>query len=125
MNHACRWHLLALVALVSATSVARAQSTGKSCNHGHTQLALNQCADDEFKAADHRLTGTYDRLLLAVSDSSRQALLRTAHEAWIVFREKQCRFEASVYEGGSMQPMQYFACMAVITREQNRHLRAL
>jgi uncharacterized protein YecT (DUF1311 family) len=88
-------------------------------------LALNQCASDEFKEADRRLTSTYGKLLAAIPDSGRQSMLRSAQAAWMAFRDKQCGFEASAYEGGSMQPMQHAACLAVITRDRDKQLREL
>jgi uncharacterized protein YecT (DUF1311 family) len=86
---------------------------------------LNQCANDEFKEAERRLTSTYSRLLAAIPDSGRQSALKSAHAAWVAYREKQCGFEASAYDGGSMKPMQHAACLAVITRDRDHQLREL
>ena len=116
---------IAAVSLLCFSIAAKAQANPKPCSRGHTQAALNACAADDFKVADGQLKIVYDRLDAALADSSRQRALKEAHDAWLVFREKQCRFEASAFEGGSVQPMQYYACLAAVTSSRAKELRVL
>ena len=116
---------IAVIAVAALSTATDAQTPTKPCVHGVTQTALNQCADEDFKAADRRLLILYQRLSVALADSSRRSALKSAEVAWTLFRDKQCRFEASAYEGGSMQPMQYSACMAAISVVRANELRKL
>jgi uncharacterized protein YecT (DUF1311 family) len=117
--------IAASLSLLCCPIGAKAQANAKPCSHGHTQAALNACAADDFKVAEGRLKIVYEQLAAALADSSRQRALKEAHDGWVVFREKQCRFEASAFEGGSMQPMQYYACLAAATSSRAKELRVL
>ncbi|MFM5077672.1 lysozyme inhibitor LprI family protein, partial [Aeromonas caviae] len=51
--------------------------------------------------------------------------LRTAQRAWITFRDAQCRYEAGVYEGGSMAPMVHSSCLTQLTEARTKDLNTL
>lgn len=51
--------------------------------------------------------------------------LRTAQRAWIAFRDAQCRYEAGVYEGGSMAPMVHSSCLTQLTEARTKDLNTL
>lgn len=85
---------------------------------GETQVEMSACAAAAAKAADTRLNAAYARLQLTPE-------LKSAERAWIAFRDAQCAYEASVYEGGSIQPMTYSLCLERVTKARTAELAAL
>ena len=72
------------------------------------QAGLDQCADVDFKQADHALNAAYDQILgrLKTDDRLRQALV-AAEKAWIAFRDAECIFRADPSQEGSIWPMEH------------------
>jgi uncharacterized protein YecT (DUF1311 family) len=91
------------------------------CPEAHTQLDMNQCADAQYRKADVELNRAYQQLVRASGSSD--AKLKAAQLAWLKFRDAECDYEASLYEGGSMMPMVYSFCLRDVTTERTRQLR--
>jgi uncharacterized protein YecT (DUF1311 family) len=87
------------------------------------QPAMNACASEEYGRQDARLNATY-RAVMAVHSVKEQAGLRIAQRRWIVARDRKCRAERAEYEGGSMAPLIYYACMADETIGRTAWLKA-
>ena len=85
---------------------------------------LNANAAQDMQRADRALNTQYAATMGRLSPASR-TLLRTAQRTWISFRDQQCRFEASGVQGGSAYPMVHSTCIARLTTERTRQLRAL
>lgn len=72
-------------------------------------INLRKCANDELQRQDMRLNRLYKKLLGATEPSGREKL-KSAQFAWIQFRDRQCEFEASSEQQGSMVPLLITSC---------------
>ena len=89
-----------------------------------TQMEMNQCAAQALEQADQELNRVYTQYRADLSAKDRQAL-KQVQLAWIKFRDLDCERIASVYDGGSMQPMVRSNCLAERTRERISHLEQM
>ncbi len=102
------------------------------CRKIQSQAELNQCTEKKYKAADAQLLKVYQAYLQQLQKNldaaqtpadkaqSTKTLddLKAAQLAWINYREAQCKAEADIYAGGSIQPSMYSACMETLTRNR-------
>jgi uncharacterized protein YecT (DUF1311 family) len=91
------------------------------CPEAHTQLDMSRCADAQYRKADAELNRVYQQLVRASGGSD--AKLKAAQLAWLKFRDAECDYEASQYEGGSMKPMVYSFCLGGVTAARTNQLR--
>jgi uncharacterized protein YecT (DUF1311 family) len=92
------------------------------CSGATTQAELNGCTAAQAKRADRQLNETYQRVLAKYRESGPRRALVDAELQWIRFRDAECRFSASRYNGGSIAPMIYSEC---VTRLTNARTQAL
>ncbi|MNG13789.1 hypothetical protein D3C84_974900 [compost metagenome] len=85
---------------------------------------MNICAFQDYQRADARLNAAYKKQV-ATLDKAQLGRLRTAQRAWITFRDAQCRYEAGVYEGGSMAPLVHSSCLTKLTEQRTKDLISL
>ena len=105
---------------VAATPVARAAG----CGTESTQGGANECAGQEFKAADAALNATYGRIVARLADETdARQLLTKAQRAWVAFRDAECKFSAAGAQGGSIYPMIASACQIDLTKARTESLR--
>lgn len=76
---------------------------------GETTAGLLRCYGAEALAWTAVLDGALAR---AMEDERRVAALGAAQEAWRLWRDAECRYQASLYEGGSLAPVLAGACNA-------------
>ncbi|HEH9431824.1 TPA: DUF1311 domain-containing protein [Aeromonas sobria] len=88
-----------------------------------TQAAMNICAMQDYTKADAELNAAY-KTLVATLDKDQLGRLKTAQRAWITFRDAQCRYEAGVYEGGSIAPLVHSSCLTKLTEQRTKDLIA-
>ena len=95
------------------------------CNNSfaQTQMEMNQTANASFKKADAELNKVYKQLI-AMLDQSEKPLLIQAEKDWVKFRDSHCKFEASQYEGGSIQPLIYSTCLEELTKKRIAQIKA-
>jgi len=93
------------------------------CGDKETQLEMNRCALAVYQAADQELTRIYSSLLAKVSDKGKQSL-RAIERVWIAYRDKECAFETSGTEGGTIHAFVAAQCLTRITRTHVLELRA-
>lgn len=91
--------------------------------HAQTQAEMNQTAAKGYYKADAELNKVY-KVLLSKLDEKGKSLLIKAENDWIKYRDSHCKFEASFYEGGSMQPMIYSGCLESVTMDRIKELKA-
>lgn len=92
-----------------------------NCNNAQTQVEINQCAQISYQNADKKLNQVYQKLVPTLSSSSKKKLV-TAQQAWIKFRDANCEFETSQYEGGTIAPTIYFGCLEQTTQQRTQQL---
>ncbi len=113
----------AFVLLLFAPALrARGQSAVDPCTEGTSPQQM-ACAERDFRAASDRLKGARAELYKALEPRSRLKV-RAAERLWLSYRKSNCAAEASIYEGGTIQPLIELRCMARVTRERADELKA-
>ncbi|MEH1792543.1 MULTISPECIES: lysozyme inhibitor LprI family protein [unclassified Nostoc] len=93
-----------------------------NCNNPQTQVAINECARLSYQNADKKLNQAYKQLLPTLENSRKQKLI-AAQVVWVKFRDANCEFERSKYEGGSIAPTIYFGCLENTTKLRTKQLQ--
>jgi uncharacterized protein YecT (DUF1311 family) len=112
--------------LLSVKASSRRQSVGEPpCGKHGTQAEANACSRLDYEKAEAEMRGVYRRLTheLAGRAGEGRRKLEKAQSLWLRYRKANCESEASIYEGGSIRPAVYNACLAGITRERTSRLR--
>ncbi|MBX9409084.1 lysozyme inhibitor LprI family protein [Pseudomonas baetica] len=87
------------------------------CANASDQATMNQCAGQDFKAADKELNTVYQQITGRLKDNpDSKKLLVNAQRAWIGFRDAECAFSSSGVAGGSVYPLIYSSCMTAVTK---------
>ena len=103
------------------TSVAHA---AVDCANASDQATMNQCAGQEYKAADKELNAVYQQITARLKDNAEgKKLLVSAQRAWIGFRDAECNFSASGVAGGSVYPLIYSNCVTSVTKVRTEALK--
>ena len=129
-----RLRALGLVVIVIAlASVAAAQGKGNPdqtlpCwNKAQAQPELNDCANQEFAAADKEMNDVYGKLVASMKDDPDSlASFKKAQRAWVAFRDAEV---AALYpsgpDAGSATPMCDSLEMAHLTRQRTAELKRI
>ena len=117
--------MLLLLLLAPHAPAARAQAEEEDPCHPDAQRSpqLMACAERGFKEAAAELKRARDDFYADLGPRSR-AKFRGAERLWLGYRRSNCDAEASVYEGGTIQPLVQLRCMARVTRERAAELKA-
>lgn len=108
----------ALVAAAFA-SILAPSAHADACADAKDQATLNQCAAQEYKAADAALNAQFHEIRKRLgSDAATRALLRDSERAWVAFRDAECTFAASATAGGTAYPMTYDSCLTELTKQR-------
>lgn len=105
--------------LLAASAIA-----AENCKDPQSQLAMNACAGKEYEREDARLNKTYKELT-AKLEKDRREKLKEIQLAWIKYRDLQCDFDSSAYEGGTMYSLVRSSCLSQMTKQRNKDLKAL
>jgi uncharacterized protein YecT (DUF1311 family) len=120
--------LILVICPLSLSAPAQKRGAEKSPCEGTsgTQAEANACARDRHARAEAEMKRVYEQLMseLAGYEGTEQQKLREAQTLWLQYRDANCESEASIYEGGSIRPAVYSTCLASMTRERTRRLRA-
>ena len=114
--------LLLVPVFLSGAASAQKHALQVSCTDPQTQYEMNVCADRKYKAADAELNRVYNRLASMLEDKER-AKLKATEVSWLKYRDDNCDYESSLYEGGSMRPAVYSSCMERMTKARTAELR--
>lgn len=96
---------------------------GLDCKSPQTQAAINTCASSSAEAADQKLNQVYQQLKSVLKGSQREKLLIDAELMWVRFRDTNCAFERSSYQGGSIAPSIYYSCIEQMTKQRTEQLK--
>ena len=94
-----------------------------SNSFAQTQSEMNVAANANYKKADAQLNKVYKQLM-SILDKKEKPLLIQAEKDWMKFRDSHCKFEASQYEGGSIQPLIYWTCVEELTKKRIAEIKA-
>lgn len=121
-----------LVVLSCLTLPCAAQDV--DCANAVTQMDMNQCAYDDWEAADTQLNAVYKQAMallktwdadLPADEKGGAEALKEAQRAWIIFRDKACEAEGYAMKGGSAEPLLVYGCMRELTEERVGHLKRM
>ncbi len=117
---------LSILSIVVYANMARGSSAkiaeSINCNNPQTTLEMRHCASQSYEKADKQLNQVYRQLKPKLSPSRQKKLVET-QLAWIEFRDKNCKFEASHVEGGSLEPVLELLCLVEMTEERVKDLQ--
>lgn len=85
------------------------------CKAPSTQKQMNDCAYEEFLAANAGYAEGNQFVSSKLSGKQRD-LFRRAQTSWIAYRTATCAFESSAVQGGSARGMVNWQCAARMTR---------
>ena len=100
------------------------QALADDCANANTQIEMNTCAAEQYKAADAKLNETYQNALKRAAPTQRD-LLKKAQISWITLRAADCALLSSGTEGGSVQAMITSQCLTDKTNEREAFLASL
>jgi uncharacterized protein YecT (DUF1311 family) len=104
---------------------APAWAASPDCADPQSQMALDQCALQDFKAADANLGATYRQVMARLKGNPDQAkLLVHAQRAWLAFRDADCAFQGSGVAGGSAYPMIVTQCRTLLTTQRTGEIKS-
>jgi uncharacterized protein YecT (DUF1311 family) len=104
------------------------------CANAMAQADLNQCAYQDWEAADAALNDAYQEAMALLQDwdanlpeeeQGGAEALKEAQRAWITFRDKACEAEGFAMKGGSAEPLLVYGCMRLLTEERTNHLTSM
>lgn len=82
---------------------------------GDSTGGMRQCLGAEARAWTAVLDGAVAR---AREDEARAAALGQAEEAWRLWRDAECRYQGSIYAGGSLESVVAGDCYASLTADR-------
>lgn len=113
---------LSLLLGTIALPVLAQSPTKVNCQNATSTPEINECARQEFEAADKRLNQLYRQLITRLQGSSKRQQLVNAQLAWIKYRDAACNFEK--WDGGTGEAYSYEFCRTRITRQRNADLES-
>jgi uncharacterized protein YecT (DUF1311 family) len=119
--------LLLLVAFICCGSIARAQhmnSAGAPCRNVAVTVAMENCFDKAYKAADSGLNQMYSQISKVLQPDDLQRL-KVVQRLWIEFRDATCMAESDLYNGGTASAPAYSACLEELARQRTADLKTI
>lgn len=116
-------NLMSLAIGIASMFVTGAMAA-EDCKDPVSQMAMNICSGQDYKRADATLNKSY-KVLVAKLEKDRRDQLKKVQIAWIKYRDLQCEFDSSKYDGGSMAPLVHSSCLTRITQQRNKNLEAM
>ena len=98
------------------------EETALNCDNAQTQSEINDCAALQAQAADKKLNEVYQQLRAKIQGSPQEAQLIEAQQQWIKFRDTDCEYAKSQYEGGSIVPTIEAGCITRLTEQRTKDL---
>lgn len=93
------------------------------CDGDLTQTELNICSFKEYQAADKTLNKTYNQYLTTLNTTQKKQF-KTVQLNWIKYKESDCKYQSSAYQGGSIQPLVENSCLTEKTKQRTQELKA-
>jgi uncharacterized protein YecT (DUF1311 family) len=113
-----------VIILVLVPAGAGAQAAEDPCDpEAQRSTQLLACAERKFREAAAELKRVRAELYEDLEPRSR-VRLRSAERLWLGYRKSNCDTEASIYEGGTIQPLIQLRCMTRLTLERADELKA-
>ncbi len=96
------------------------------CKDPMTQFDMNLCSRRDYEKADAELNKVYKQLMLELAgfEKDHRPKFQEAQSLWLKYRDANCDSEALIYQGGTIRPTVYYSCLASVTRERTRGIKA-
>lgn len=112
-------------AAVTSAPVIHESFTRLACpSKPRTTLQIEGCAEHRVLALDRTIDSLNARVFATLSRSGRAVFVR-ANTAWVSYRNGECTAQASIYRGGSIQPVAYVNCLVSIDGSHVSELKAM
>jgi uncharacterized protein YecT (DUF1311 family) len=106
--------ILAILICFGWIPTARAQVKGSSNCGDLSQQSMNACFADGARNATNRMQQLIAELKTSLTADAFTRLF-AVQTKWLDYRDNQCKWQASFFEGGSMQPTVYWSCVESAT----------
>ncbi len=115
------------LALFGAASAAIAEEEKLDCDNAQYQIEINMCAAKRYETIDKELNVLYQKAVKKIQkeNSLRLEGFRNTQRMWIKFRDVNCEYARSEYEGGSMSHYIYSSCMSNLTKQRIENIKFL
>ena len=107
---------LVVIWLVLPTS-SHSQAQTDICKDAQTTYGLRNCFDAALKTEQERLVALQAQIRAVLTETQRKALVE-ADNAWLKYRDRDCRASALRYEGGSIEPVVELTCRYELTKQR-------
>ena len=84
-----------------------------------TTIEMEACLERAIVRSDRRIDAKAATVFSLIRHGSDRAAFLQGEQAWLRYRRRSCAATASVYRGGSAEPVAYLDC------EKNRNMRHL
>ena len=88
-----------------------------------TTLQIEGCAEHRVLSIDRTIDALNAKAFARLGTAGRLAFTRAAAD-WLSYRDAECTSEASIYAGGSIQPVAYANCLVSIDSSHVRELHS-
>jgi uncharacterized protein YecT (DUF1311 family) len=87
--------------------------------HPNSTVEIEACLERTVLRSDRRINAKAVMIVGLLRQQSDRAAFVEGEQAWLRYRRRSCSATASVYRGGSAEPVAFLRC------EQNRNIRHL
>ena len=95
------------------------------CNgHPTTTVQLEGCAEHKIVTLDKTIDGLNAQIYRKLSRAGRASFI-TTNKDWVLYRNAACTTEASIYSGGTIQPVAYANCLVNFDSSHITELRVV
>ncbi|MDC4748856.1 lysozyme inhibitor LprI family protein [Acinetobacter baumannii] len=108
--------------VLSIIALACSSSAFAVCDTSMNQTDLNICSANEYKKEDQKLNKVYNAYT-AKLDKNRKNRVKAVQLNWIKYKDSDCKYQASAYQGGSMQPFVLNSCLTKKTKLRTQELQ--
>ena len=122
-----RKYLTALVCAFACSLPVFSQSVKAKddpCAKAVSTMEMTSCTWKAWQAADAAL-GNYFSLVTIELDDSEVSALKKAQDAWVQYRELNCKAVRALYEGGTAGEPAYNSCMETMAQERLKNMKAI
>ncbi len=110
----CAWPASQSAAASLSAPVIHEKFTLLACpSKPRTTIQIEGCAEHRVVAIDRTIDGLNVKVFAKLSKSGRGEFIATNAD-WLTYRDAACTTEASIYSGGSVQPIAYANCLISI-----------
>lgn len=92
--------------------------------HANSTVAMEGCAEKSILASDERINGLVRTIFYSLGRSSRATFVH-GEQSWLHYRQSSCTTAASLYTGGSIQPVFFGECLASLNASHLKDLGRL